>query len=154
LRPYFSDEQIEETIRARLERRRNLLAPRSLAFHAILDESVLLRVLGGPDAMRQQLTNLLETTRLPNVTVQVLPLSAGPSPGLNGSFSLFSFGAELDEFTYVEDQIGQTFEADPLTVQRCRTAFETLVKRSLTQRNSNAMIRRHIQALDQTTIHD
>ncbi|MFI7544936.1 helix-turn-helix transcriptional regulator [Actinoplanes sp. NPDC049599] len=154
LRPYFSDEQIEETVRARLERRKNLLAPRSLEFHAVLDESVLLRALGGAEAMREQLTDLLEATRLPNVTVQILPLSVGPNPGLNGSFSLFSFGAELDEFAYVEDQIGQTFEADPLAVKRCRTAFETLAKQALAPRSSNAVIRRRIQALDQTAHRD
>ena len=39
----------------------------------VLDEAVVSRPVGGDEVMRDQLKRLAEASRLPNVTIQVLP---------------------------------------------------------------------------------
>lgn len=41
----------------------------------ILDESVLLRTVGGPAIMSEQMRKLVDFSHLPNVTIQVVPLA-------------------------------------------------------------------------------
>ncbi|MER7674425.1 DUF5753 domain-containing protein, partial [Kitasatospora sp. NPDC096128] len=45
--------------------------------HAVLDESCLLRVVGGPEVMRAQLDHLLALAERPYVTIQVAPFRLG-----------------------------------------------------------------------------
>ncbi|MFG2844748.1 Scr1 family TA system antitoxin-like transcriptional regulator [Kitasatospora sp. NPDC048296] len=45
--------------------------------HAVLDESCLLRTVGGPGIMRTQLDHLLELAEHPNITIQVAPFRLG-----------------------------------------------------------------------------
>ncbi len=67
--------------------------------HLILDESVLLRSVGSAPVMKRQLEHLLAVARQPNVTIQVLRLSAPSRPVLTGTFGILSFadpdGAEV-----------------------------------------------------------
>jgi hypothetical protein len=52
---------------------------------------VLRRPIGGPDVMRGQVEYLIECAARPNVTIQVLPFSAGWHPAMYGMFNLFRF---------------------------------------------------------------
>ncbi|KJS58685.1 helix-turn-helix domain-containing protein [Streptomyces rubellomurinus] len=45
--------------------------------HAVLDESCLLRTVGGPEIMRPQLDHLLALAERPNITIQVAPFHLG-----------------------------------------------------------------------------
>ncbi|MFI0481506.1 helix-turn-helix domain-containing protein [Actinomadura sp. 9N215] len=57
---------------------------------AILSEAALRQQFGGPEVMKEQLIHLLELSRLPNVTLQVLPFAVGGHAGLNGSFTMLT----------------------------------------------------------------
>jgi hypothetical protein len=48
----------------------------------VIDESVLIRVVGSYPVMAEQLHRLTDASRRPNVSVRVLPLSAGLHPGM------------------------------------------------------------------------
>ncbi|GGU77608.1 hypothetical protein GCM10010211_49420 [Streptomyces albospinus] len=72
-----SAEQLEERLDSRLMRQRRLRQPDGPVSRVVLDESILLRPVGGPDVMRAQLARLLETADDPRITVQVLPFSSG-----------------------------------------------------------------------------
>jgi transcriptional regulator with XRE-family HTH domain len=52
----------------------------------ILDEAVVRRLMGGRDIMRRQIRHLVETAARPNVTIEIVPFSAGTHPGLRGPF--------------------------------------------------------------------
>jgi hypothetical protein len=75
-----------------LQRRKAVLEPPDpLDFHLIFDESVLHRD-AGPGVMAFQLAYLLDLAEShPNVTLQVVPYSAGLYPALAGSFGLMDF---------------------------------------------------------------
>jgi hypothetical protein len=63
-----------------------------LSLHAVLDESVLRRRIGGPDVVHDQLKHLVSTaTDLRNVELQVLPHSAGAHPAVTGTFAILGF---------------------------------------------------------------
>jgi transcriptional regulator with XRE-family HTH domain len=62
---------------------------RGKRLHAVLDEAVLYRRVGGPDVLRAQLRELL--TEGPHVTVQVLPFTVGAHPAMAGSFTVLRF---------------------------------------------------------------
>jgi transcriptional regulator with XRE-family HTH domain len=65
--------------------RQGLLTKRNApTLHAIVDEMVLHRPIGEPGVLKRQLQHLLTCAQRTNVTVQVLPLSAGANPGLDG----------------------------------------------------------------------
>ena len=53
--------------------------------------------------MRRQVRRLIEMTEKPNVTVEVVPFSAGVHPGLKGSFVILEFpDAGDDDVLYLE----------------------------------------------------
>jgi hypothetical protein len=65
--------------------RQALLTKRNApTLHAIIDEVVLRRPVGPPGVVQRQLQHLLTCAQRANITLQVLPLSAGATPGLEG----------------------------------------------------------------------
>ncbi|NGN62853.1 helix-turn-helix domain-containing protein [Streptomyces sp. A7024] len=90
--------QVEALVDVRLARQTVLHGSRPLLLHAVLDEAVLRRKVGGPEVMAEQLRHLVEVGRLPHVRLQVLPFDSGVHIGVTGPFVIFSFshGADLD----------------------------------------------------------
>src|SRR3954452_587833 len=110
VRKDFSDEQLSETVEARLARRRVLSGEDPAQFHGVMDEAILHREFCGRAAMLEQLKLLREMLALPNITIQILPLSAVANPGLDGPFVLFDFAGRRQPSTvYTEEQLGQHF---------------------------------------------
>ncbi|WP_419992932.1 helix-turn-helix domain-containing protein [Streptomyces boninensis] len=90
--------QVGPLVDVRLARQSVLHGSRPLVLHAVLDEAVLRRKVGGPEVMREQLRHLVEVGALPHVRLQVLPFDSGVHIGVTGPFVIFSFshGADLD----------------------------------------------------------
>jgi transcriptional regulator with XRE-family HTH domain len=108
--PVLSREVIERRVEVRLERQRLLTGSTPLRVSAILDESVLLRQIGGPDVMCGQLKHLAELSRVPTITIQIVPFSAGAHPGMVGSFTVVRFPLPEDpDIVYVESVAGDIF---------------------------------------------
>ncbi|QHC25672.1 helix-turn-helix domain-containing protein [Streptomyces sp. GS7] len=96
-----SPEQLEERLASRLARQRLLRRPDGPVLWVVLDESILLRPVGGSDVMRAQLARLLETADDPRVTVQILPFSSGVHGAVEGSMTLLTLPDE-PECAYTE----------------------------------------------------
>ncbi|WP_433350140.1 helix-turn-helix domain-containing protein [Micromonospora sp. CA-111912] len=93
-RPDLSVRDRERLAEAWLRRqgllRRRLPAPPRL--DVVLSEAVLLRAVGGPATMAEQLRHLAEVGGLPDVSVRVVPLAAGVHLGVvAGAFVLLDF---------------------------------------------------------------
>lgn len=71
----------------------------------IIDESVLHRVIGSKTIMREQLVKLREMTASPQVSIQILPFSAGVHKGMKGSFELLEFSEEPDDYALLLEQV-------------------------------------------------
>nr|BFE66871.1 hypothetical protein GCM10020092_001720 [Actinoplanes digitatis] len=72
-----SDREIEQRVRVRMARQALLIQDDPIELWVVLDEAVVSRPVGGDEVMRDQLLRLVEATRMPNVTLQILPFAAG-----------------------------------------------------------------------------
>ncbi|MFB7457626.1 MULTISPECIES: helix-turn-helix transcriptional regulator [unclassified Streptomyces] len=105
-----SPEDIERHVALRMQRQNLLTRPDAPRFWVVMDETALRRQVGGPEVMRAQIDRLLEAARLPNVTLQVAPFSAGPHAGTYGPFVLFRFAMpELPDMVYSEYLTGAVY---------------------------------------------
>jgi transcriptional regulator with XRE-family HTH domain len=140
-RPGDDEKDIDRRVSLRLARQGRLTGDRPLEFTAVIDESVVRRVIGGPTVMKAQLQHLIDMAQLPNVTVQILPLDAGAHPFLGGPAALLEFRevTHLD-VVYVEGLAGDYYEEQPNEVARYRQDFERLSARALDDRMSITMI--------------
>ncbi|WP_460357971.1 DUF5753 domain-containing protein [Actinoallomurus acanthiterrae] len=83
----LSEERIQARIDLRMRRQQALYDDPPLEVIAVIDESVLHRVVGGREVMRAQFERLQKVAQLPNVTVQLVPFDAGAHAGMSGSFN-------------------------------------------------------------------
>ncbi|MFI6337597.1 helix-turn-helix domain-containing protein [Streptomyces sp. NPDC050535] len=103
-------EDIERHVALRMQRQDLLTRADAPRIWAVMDETALLRPIGGPEGMRAQVDKLLEAMKLPNVTLQVIPFSSGPHPGTYGPFVLFRFAVpELPDMVYSEYLTGAVY---------------------------------------------
>lgn len=94
---------------------------------AIIDESVLRRLVGGGDVMRGQIARLLEVRSQPNVTTQIIPFGAGAHPGMVGSFVILDFPDASDQsIVYIESAAGGLFLEEDGEIGRYTLMFEHL----------------------------
>jgi transcriptional regulator with XRE-family HTH domain len=144
-----SDEQIERLVDLRIKRQDSLERTPPLDVWLILDESVIRRTIGGPDVMRGQLARLVEASRKPNVTLQVLPFSSGSHAGLRGSFAILEFPERTDsDVAYVESVAGIIYLEKEREVKHCAEAFDRLRAAALSPGQSTDLIVEAAKELD------
>ena len=96
-------EEMDRQVAVRLERQKRLTAPDAPSLWVVLDEAVLRRQVGGPAVTAAQLAHIAQMAGQPNVTVQVLPFTAGAHPAMLGSFTLMQFPDPADkDVVYLE----------------------------------------------------
>ncbi|WP_281249556.1 helix-turn-helix domain-containing protein [Nonomuraea wenchangensis] len=84
--------EVEKAVKARLQRQAILDRQNPPGVSFILDESVLIRQIGGRGVMRAQLTYLVDMMTRPWVTVRIIPLSSGATAGLIAPFVIAQDG--------------------------------------------------------------
>jgi hypothetical protein len=132
---------IDRRVALRLKRQGRLTTANPLALAAIIDESVVRRIVGGPEVMKDQLRHLIEVAQLPTVTVQILPFDAGEHPFLGGSAALLAFRETTHlDVVYLEGLAGDYYEEQHSEVARYRDEFERLSAKALDPRLSIKMI--------------
>ncbi|WP_262061013.1 helix-turn-helix domain-containing protein [Streptomyces sp. STR69] len=134
--------EIERLVDIRMKRQEILTRPKPPRLWAILDESVIRRVVGSPQIMREQLDRLLEANESPHITLQVLPFSQGAHGAALGSFVIIG-GIELTlDVVYVDFHTGSLFLEKDEELNRYRLAFEYLRAQALDMGASSTMIHR------------
>lgn len=131
LRPVgeLTDQWIAETVAVRSKRQERMHSAQ-LRVHAIIDEAALRRPIGGAEIMLRQIDRLLSDAARPNVTLQVVPFSVGPYPGLDGSFQHLRFPAEqLDGVVFVEGLLGNFLLDKSADVDRYLAVFDDISRR-------------------------
>jgi len=102
------------------------LTPR---FEAVVDESVLHRMVDSPPVMRAQLKRLLELSELPNVTIRVIPYEAGALPAGNNKFIILEFmQPAVPDIVFIEGLTGDLYLEDPRDVEIYNLTYRTLVQ--------------------------
>ena len=94
-------------------------APDAPTLWAVMNEAVLHRQVGGPAVMQDQLAHIGQLAARPNITVQVLPFTAGAHPAMLGSFTVMQFTDPSDrDVVYLEAETGALYLEKPEDVRR------------------------------------
>ncbi|WP_280416025.1 helix-turn-helix domain-containing protein [Nocardia carnea] len=123
-----SRQDAQRLVDMRMRRQRILTrTPNPPSVWAVVDEHVLRRLPPDPCVARNQLLHLLELTEQPNITIQVLPESAGPTPAEGGSFSMLRFPEEeLPDIVYLEQLTSALYLDKAVDLQHYRKLMDTL----------------------------
>jgi len=132
--PELSDGEVERQVNLRIERQARLSATR---MWVILDQAVLYRQVGTLETMAEQYESLIQASRRPELSLQIMPSSEGAHPGTRGQFTLLTF--EDGQSVYAETPAGEVYPEGKYA-QACERAFEQLMARALSPRQSRELI--------------
>ncbi|MGV9994889.1 helix-turn-helix domain-containing protein [Streptomyces sp. NPDC003374] len=138
----LASQEIERLVDIRMKRQEVLTRPNPPRLWAILDESVIRRVVGSPETMKEQLSRLLEANESPHITLQVLPFSKGAHSAALGSFVIIGGAESALDVVYVDFHTGSLFLEKDEELERYRLAFEYLRAQALDMEASSALIHR------------
>jgi transcriptional regulator with XRE-family HTH domain len=139
--PEVSAERTEELVEVKRRRQGRLSGEPPLPLSVILDEAVLHRTVGGPVAMARQLERLIEATGIYQVTIQVIPYSAGAHAAMDSTFTIMEFAdAVLPTVVYVEGLVGWIYIERPQDVARYEQVFDRLSDSALSPQDSIELI--------------
>jgi transcriptional regulator with XRE-family HTH domain len=136
--PSESAEGFARVRATRQQRLTNEKAP--MALRAVLSEAALHRKVGGPDVMREQVARLREATSQLNITVQILPFSAGAHPGMTGPFTMLRFPEKSMNMVYVELRGGAVYLERPEDVELHEAIFERLSDLALGEEDTASLL--------------
>jgi transcriptional regulator with XRE-family HTH domain len=140
--PKIASERITELIEVRQTRQRLLVQDPPLRLDVVLDEAVLHRLVGGAAVMRAQVARLIESSTQPNVTIQVIPYSAGAHPAMDSTFNILEFGSSVPSVVYVEGLVGWVYLERPQDIDRYQQVFDHLRTVALSPQESIRLMAR------------
>ncbi|MFI6853924.1 helix-turn-helix domain-containing protein [Streptomyces sp. NPDC050416] len=134
--------EVERRVELRRHRARLLFRPDAPQLWAVIDESVLLRVLGSTEVMREQLAHLVEMAERPNVTLQIVPLNVtnASAPAIPVTYLRFG-GLDLPDVVYLEHIKSANFLEDRDETEEYRIALDRLADEALKPRDSLELLR-------------
>ncbi|WP_309063697.1 helix-turn-helix transcriptional regulator [Streptomyces sp.] len=135
--------EVQRRVELRMRRAELLLREGAPQLWAVIDESVLLRVLGGSEVMREQLAHLVRMAGRPNVTVQIVPLDVtnASAPAIPVTYLRFG-GLDLPDVVYLEHIRSANFLEDRDETEEYRIALDRLADEALKPRESVDLLRR------------
>lgn len=141
-------DEVEGRVEVRMTRQRLLVQEERPQLWAILDESVIRRVVGSPAIMRAQLERLIRDGEQGRTTIQVVPYNADPHPGLAGPFIILGFEEPTEpDIVYLETVGGNLYVDKPEEARLFATAFDHLRAVALSPGNTRTMLRAAADAL-------
>ncbi|MFE9310468.1 helix-turn-helix domain-containing protein [Streptomyces sp. NPDC006706] len=141
--PTASAGEVQRRVELRMRRAQLLLRQDAPQVWAVIDESVLLRVLGSREVMREQLDHLVSMAQRPNVTVQIVPLDVtnASAPAIPITYLRFG-GLDLPDVVYLEHIRSANFLEDRDETEEYRIALDRLADEALTPQETLALLRK------------
>ncbi|MEU0743542.1 helix-turn-helix transcriptional regulator [Streptomyces sp. NPDC006134] len=134
--------EVQRRVELRMRRAQLLFRADAPQLWAVIDESVLLRVLGSREVMREQLAHLVTMAGRPNVTLQIVPLNVtnASAPAIPVTYLRFG-GLDLPDVVYLEHIKSANFLEDRDETEEYRLALDRLADEALTPRASLELLR-------------
>jgi transcriptional regulator with XRE-family HTH domain len=143
-----TSDEVGRRVRLRMARQTVLTREQPPRLWAVVDEAALRRPVGGKEVLRGQLERLLEASKLPNVTLQILPFAAGAHPAMGSSFSILRFpDQELPDVVYLEHLTNAVYTDKRPEVERYLDVMELLCAESEPPAKTEAFINRVLSEL-------
>nr|WP_179809272.1 helix-turn-helix transcriptional regulator [Nocardiopsis sinuspersici] len=86
--PPSPPQRVNDLLKTRMERQLLLNRATPPMVQYVVDENAFRRPIGGPEAMQEQLEQVIERAGSPFISLQVLPYDRGAHAGLEGTFTL------------------------------------------------------------------
>jgi transcriptional regulator with XRE-family HTH domain len=120
-------DDIERRLELRLHRQALLTSENPPECWVVLDEAVVRREVGGPAVMAEQLGQLIEAAKWPNVTLQVLPFTSGAHAGMDGEFTILHYRESADpDVVYIENTGSDLYLEEREVTRRYNKIFDHL----------------------------
>ncbi|MFF6985314.1 Scr1 family TA system antitoxin-like transcriptional regulator [Streptomyces sp. NPDC010273] len=144
---YIAPERVAQLVKVR-EGRQGKIEEGGATYSTILWESVIAYPLVGVDIHQEQLAAILEVGKRKNVTVQVLPFSAGVLGAATSAFSTFSFDSEpTTDAVTLENLRGTSVLEGPEDLAAYANMYDQLRSSALAPEASAKLIRGVLRSL-------
>lgn len=137
--PDITDEGVRRHVAVRFARQSMFYRDNPPTLHAVLNEAVIRRQVGGAAVMREQLEHLVSVSERQNITIQILPYTAGAHPAMTGAFTMLHFPSG-DPTIFVEVDSGALYPDRPLDVERYTWMFRQLCDLALSPSDTATFI--------------
>ncbi|GAB2693518.1 helix-turn-helix domain-containing protein [Nocardia thraciensis] len=146
--PHKPTDEHERMLEVAMKRRERLTSEeKPLALNVLIDETALRRTTGNASIMAAQLHHLAELGSLRNVSIRVVPLSAGTYRGLTiGTFVILDFPPHpkaqlaMRPVVYVQGFLGDLYLERPEEVRQYREVCAGIERLALDEADSRALI--------------
>jgi transcriptional regulator with XRE-family HTH domain len=147
----LSDQETEDRVAIR-QMRQGILSRRDpVELWTFIDETALLRPVGGPRVMAEQLRQVVSAGDAPNVRSRILPLSLGVHSGLSGTFVLFEF-VKSRPVVYLEARRSGAFIDEPDDVRLFLDALEFIDAQASDSAASREILNQYVQRYEREAI--
>lgn len=150
--PDMAPEAVGQRVKGRITRQRILTSEDPPRFDAVVDESVLHRVVGSPAIMLAQMEKVQQVSRLPNVSFRVIPFDAGLPPTLNAKFIVLRFErSAIPDVVYIELDSGDRYLDEPGDILTYISIFGALLDIAATPEETRVIVDQKIADYRQRT---
>jgi transcriptional regulator with XRE-family HTH domain len=124
--------QIQHRVELRKRRQARLFADHPIEFDAVVNEVALRQLVGGASVMRDQLRHLVRIAHLPNVSIRMIPFTAGAYPTMGRPFVILRFDRpEWPDVAYQENLNSCIYVENPVEVAQYLAGYSGLCERAL-----------------------
>lgn len=148
--PNTEPRRLARLVELRMARQRLLVRddPEPPKLWAVVDEAVMRRPFGGPEAMRGQLEHLLKMVELPNVTLQIAPFSVSAAAA-GSPITLLRFSdPDLPDKVYLEHLTSAVYLDKQTEIDQYTLIMNRLGTEAYQPDESVAFIRRLLREMD------
>ncbi|WP_433271972.1 helix-turn-helix domain-containing protein [Actinosynnema sp. CS-041913] len=138
--PNHDPDEVERLIEARQSRQARITGPTPQLQHVILHEAAVRTQVGGPAVLKAQLQHLRKLAGQPNITLQVIPFSAGAHAAANFPFILLRFADNQRNIVYLESLTTANSVDEPSHVAQYETTFRHVAGTALSPTKSSALL--------------
>lgn len=138
--PAEASEILEKRVKARITRQALLGRPDAPEMHFLIGEAALRQEIGGPDVMRRQIGALWEASTKPNITIQIVPFSAGAHCGLDGPFVLMDYAPGNMRIAYTEGHGGGLYLESESDLAEMNDRWKGILSVALSSQDSEAFL--------------
>lgn len=147
--PALPASQIKSFLDVRIRRQRRLEDEAPVDFHVLIEESALLRPVGGRQVMLGQLRHLLEVSQKSNISIRLLPNDIGCHPGLSGNFVIMTFSEADRHVIWLDTMNHGVYFEDEADVERYIEVWEGLWALALSPTRTRTRLKEMIKELSQ-----
>ncbi|MFE5830266.1 helix-turn-helix domain-containing protein [Streptomyces sp. NPDC056488] len=137
--PALGDDEIEAKLVARIERKKLLTDRPHTIYSFIVEEHVLRRQTGGPEAMREQIDHILDICARRNIDIQIMPQTRGHHAGLDGPMRLLET-PENKWYAYCEGQESGQLISDTKVVSILQKRYARMRAQALSAEDSVSLL--------------